>query len=194
VQLQYIVTKAAGVINIIDGIPVFPKALESIVIIDGWQYASQENQLALRIAIGTADSTWTSDGQLISGSGDGQVFFRMATNVQADGKMSPVQISGKTSVAVDGAFKNPLVEAQLKSRYQGSASCQIVDILFPPGASYIVYDPTMGSGQSPFSPTETNNNVLVISVAVSGSIAIVLAIGAFIIYKRNKKSAYTTIE
>lgn len=60
IQLQYVVTEVAGTLNVLDGVPVFPKALESIVVIDGWPYESLDNTLTLKLAIGSAESSWSS--------------------------------------------------------------------------------------------------------------------------------------
>jgi len=136
----------------------------------------------------------TTDGQIVAGSGDNQIFFHLAKNVQADGKMTDVEIGGAVTGSLEADFANPSIVAQLRSRYQAGATCQLVDILFPPGANYIVYDPTMGAGESPFSaPAGSGSNLLLIVLlpSIGGVIIIAAVVGLVIFFKR--RSEYATI-
>jgi len=193
IELQYIITEVAGVINVLTGVPVYPKAVESIMIIDGWNYVSLENRLSLRIAVGSAQSSWSADGQITAGSGDSLVYFHLAKTVEADGKLTPVEFAGSIIGNLDTAFANPYVVAQLRSRYQASAMCRIIDILIPPGANHIVYDPTMGAGQSPFSPQDSDGNYWIIIASVLAVVVFVAAVVILIVLYRRRKSEYATI-
>jgi len=101
------------------------------------------------------------------------------------------RLSGES---LEAGFANPSIVAQLRSRYQAGASCQLVDIVFPPGANYIVYDPTMGAGESPFSPAadSTSSLLLIILLPSIGGVLLIAGIVGLLIYF-NKKSEYSTI-
>jgi len=177
VQIQYIVTEDAGTLNLLDGVMVVPRAIESIILINGWQYQSESNQLALRTAIGSLQSSGTVDGQISAGSGDNRVFFRFASKVQVDGVMVPAAVGVGVEKDIALTFQNKDVVAQLTGRYQAQAACQVVEVIFPAGAQSIAYDPTMGSGVSPYDqPTDTPNNTALIVGVVIGSVAFVAII------------------
>lgn len=188
IQLQFVVTELAGVLNLLEGgVLVVPRALESIVIIEGWTYANPDNYLTLRTVVGSLQGSWTANGQITAGSGDSAVYYRFAETVWVDGKVVPAKISGKVTGDISKSFESAEVVAQLTGRYSVSASCEIVDVDFPVGAQLIVYDPTMGSGESPYPNNASNSDQgLVIGLSVAGALLVVIVVIAAIVFARKR--------
>jgi len=144
--------------------------------------------LVLKLALGTATGSWSAEGQLTAGSGDGKVYFHLEKEAIVDGVVSPVKIGAIVNSSAAVAFGNADIAFQLSSRYQGEASCQIIEVEFPAGAASITYDPTMGSGDSPFEPAPpTQANVLPIVLGVVGAAVVVLVVIVVIIYFGNRR-------
>jgi hypothetical protein len=193
VQLQYIITQIAGELNIFDGVSVYPKSLESIVLIDDWRYKNTSNHLVLKLALGTLKGSWTTDGQLTAGNGAGKVYFHLEKEAIIDGVLTPVKIGAKINATADVAFQNADITVQLNSKYASEAACEIIEIEFPPGATSIVYDPTMGSGDSPFEPVPPQpSNVLPIVLGVVGASVVVILVVVIILYC-GQRQGYTTV-
>ena len=128
-----------------------------------------------------------SDGQITAGSGDSAVYYRFAETAWVDGKVVPAKISGKVTGDISKSFESAEVVAQLTGRYSLSASCEIVDVDFPAGSQVIVYDPTMGSGESPYSNNASNSNQgLVIGLSVGGALLVVIVVIAAIVFARKR--------
>lgn len=47
-------------------------------------------------------------------------------------------------------LESTTLETQLRARFGTQASVNVYEISFPANASNIIYDPTMGSGESPY--------------------------------------------
>jgi len=197
VQIQYILTQTGGVLNMLNGVPVYPRALETIIIVSGWQYADPANRLSLYIAIGSVSASWTAVGLLTGGStSDDKIYFRLAPEATVNGRLVSVDIGVTVTASLSETFLNGPVVAQLNSRYKGQASCQIVEVVFPQNAGLIIYDPTMGNGDSPFPddpPYGTNPPVAVI-LSVVGCILIVLIIVVVIISCRGRYHEYEEVK
>lgn len=109
--------------------------------------------------------------------------------------MVPVEISGRASANLEATFENSNVVAQLRGRYAAGATCQIIEISFPAGAAHIVYDPTMGAGQSPFSPSGPSDGKLSTTtiVIIACSVFAVLVVCGIIIFVVKRQAGYSTI-
>jgi len=172
---------------------VYPKSVETIVVISGWNYASQQNSLSLFIAVGTGSTEWSVDGQLKTGLGDDKVYFRLSKEAFINGVKSPVQIGGVVSADISATFQNPNVQVQLVSRYKKSAECKIVEVCFTPGAERIVYDPTMGSGDSPFDAPQ-NDSALIIGLSIGGCMLLLVIAGVIIVtWYRRRYATYAVL-
>lgn len=116
------------------------------------------------------------------------MFFRVAKTAQVDGKIGRVDVSVESTTEVAANFGDG-VAAQLTQRYGKHASCGLFTVTFPAGAKEIVYDPTMGSGEDPFSD-ENTGMIVGISVACV-VVAVLLAIAGYVYYRR--RVAYQSI-
>jgi len=195
VQLQYILSETAGTINILGGLPVYPNSVESIVVISGWNYASLDNYLSLFIAVGTGTTKWSVDGQLKTGGGDNKVYFRVAKEAFVGGVKSPVKIGAVVTADITATFQNPNVQLQLVSKYKHSAECKIVEVSFLPGADLIVYDPTMGSGESPYDGSTPDDSALIVGLGIGGCLLllVVAVVIIFAWYYRRRYATYTAL-
>jgi len=193
IQLQYILTETAGQLNLYS-IPVYPRALESIIIIQGWKYVDPANHLVLKVGVGTADGSWSADGQFVAGTGNEKVFFRLSSQAIVDGNVSPAKVGASVSSSASVVFANPAVVAQLNSRYQGGVSASLIEVSFPAGANDIFYDPTIGSGDSPYSPSAPPaEDILPIVFGVLGAFIAVLIIIVLAVYFTRSRPGYDKV-
>jgi len=194
VQLQYIITEVGGELSLLNGVFVFPRAIESLILIDDWRYQNTANSLVLKVAVGTVQGSWVADGQITGGSGDGKVYFLFSKDVSVNGTMQPAKIGAIVTVDATVAFSNPNVAAQLNTKYQKEASCQVIEVILPAGANKIIYDPTMGSGEFPYgSPPTTDSNVVAIVLGIVGSLVVVVIVVVLIVMF-GKRPTYTAVE
>jgi len=193
VQLQYIVTTVGGVLNVLDGVLVTPRAVESVISISGWPYEDPENHLSLRTAVGSVQGSWSSSGLLVAGGGDGAVYFRFSGKAQIDGSLKTVTV-GAAVLGDSTTFGNPYVTAQLQGRYSGNAAVHTVDVDFPAGASIIIYDPAMGSGSSPYPADDSSNSnlSLIIGLSVGLGVLVIIVVIVFGVFVA-KRAGYDTV-
>eukprot|EP01127_Copromyxa_protea_P000558 TRINITY_DN10473_c0_g1_i1.p1 TRINITY_DN10473_c0_g1~~TRINITY_DN10473_c0_g1_i1.p1 ORF type:complete len:371 (-),score=83.35 TRINITY_DN10473_c0_g1_i1:44-1156(-) len=190
VELQYILTEQSGVLDVLTGVQVVPKGVETIVLINNWPYQSEDNTLTLVLAAGSSSMDVNVDGQVTSGSGDDAVFFRVAKEAQIDGKIEATKVTASGSSDIEATFGKSGVTTQLTGRYGKTASCGIFTVEFPAGAKEIVYDPSMGSGENPFE--EPSNLLMVIALSITGAF-IVLFIAGVALYQYRKRVQYKSI-
>jgi len=206
IQLQYIVSEVGGTLDLFDGVMVVPKAVESIIVINGWKYSNISNYLLLQIAVGTTSSYWSIDGQIQSSKKGNDTFFRLVDKAYVDGVVEKANISEATkSVNISNAFPSQVfanVIKQLNSVYGNNAEAWLLNVQFPAGKSNITYDPTMGVGSSPFTPTtsapivvDDENNGLLIGLSVGGTIFVIVVVALVtIIYKTQKREYVKIVE
>jgi len=190
IQLQYVVTETAGELDLIDGIPIVPKSLESIILINDYPYEDQRNSLVLSVATACPEGYWDSNNNYVSGAGESRVFFHIATSALVDGEVRTVVVKDKSSEEIERTIGLSLWN-QIRRKYQIGATAQVVKIQFPAGANAIVYDPTIGSGDSLYD-TSSTTKILIITLSVGGvMLAIAIAIG--IAFSMRRKRSYATV-
>jgi len=191
VKLTYILVDHAEILILYgDDIQLVPKGVESIIEIKNWPYQNKSNTLTLVMAAGSAGFSLSASGQVvyssITGTTEEQVYFRVSDTAYLNGKKSTVQISSNISSDITGVG-TIFFMAQLQARYKSQASCAIYSVQFPPGASDIIYDPTMGSGESPYPLSHDNIIMIIILVSVCCVLLVGLAIVLAYFYFQKKK-------
>jgi len=150
-------------------VPVTPKALESIVEINGWNYQSIANNLVLVTGVATGSAAGSSTGTvtLASGSGDNQVYADFSKTVDVSGSLKSVDV--KTTIVTDFNLVTDDVDivASASSVYNGSYTLANVEVAFPAGKAKITYDPTIGSGTPITNYKNGANTVLIFSLLLS---------------------------
>jgi hypothetical protein len=150
VRVTYVVSDVVGVLNVAGQAVVTPKSLESIIQISNYSYADSQNFLRLNIGVGTAASTVSAQGslvRLVSGDGQNSAYFTVDGTAQVNGQ--PTQVSIVTQATSKAGFGNDNLAGQVNSKYEGSADFKIVTVSFPPGATEIILDPSIGAGSPP---------------------------------------------
>jgi len=150
-----------------------------------WDYKNNSNTLTLRIAVGSAQFSASANGQIKSGTGIDQVYFRAASTAFfiASGKTNSVSVAVLSSKNFT-AIGFPDLAAQLQLRYGAQASLNIYEITFPPGALNIAYDPTIGAGESPYDESSNGWIIALIVCVLVGLVLIGVAIVAFFTFRR----------
>jgi len=157
VSLTFLISEVLGTVTIgsVTTPVVTPKTLESIIQISGWNYVSSSNYLTLVTGVGKGSSTSSGSGSatLSSGSGDNQIYVDFADNADINGNSKSVTVGTSTTTDVSLVCDDATFSGYLTTVYNSSVSWHVVEIKFTPGASSIVYDPTVGVGK----PLGNNN-------------------------------------
>jgi len=151
VDLTLVKSAILGVLDdSIGGAAVTPRNLESIVQITDFPYMDASGgRVVLNIAIASGSMTANVDvdRQLKSGDGDDAVYFYANNKVIVDGEAKEGTVTAFVDGDVDKSFENENFKAQLKGKFQGSASVKLVSIECPKtGSKNIIFDPTLGQG------------------------------------------------
>jgi hypothetical protein len=151
VELTLIKSSILGVLDdSAGGAAVTPRSLETLVQVTDFPYMDAANGvLVLNIAVGSGkmSANVDADRQLKSGSGDDAVYFYASSKVVVDGAVKDGVVSAFANGDVEKSFENENFKAQLKEKFQGDASVQLVSIASPTaGAKTVVFDPTLGQG------------------------------------------------
>jgi len=147
ITLTHVISDVVGVINLANAV-VSPKSFETIVTVNNWPYNSTQNHLVLILGVGSGSASGDSYS-VISGSGSGKVYYRVGSTAVVNNVTKNVISSGFSSseyFGYVGYLKNSTVFAQLHGKFGDQAAFQLVSIKFPAGASQIVFDPDVGSG------------------------------------------------
>jgi len=159
ITLTHVISNVVGVINLANAV-VSPKSFETIVTVNNWPYNSTQNHLVLILGAGSGSASGDSYS-VISGSGSGKVYYRVGSTAVVNGVTKNVVSSGFSSdeyFGYIGYLENSTVFAQLNGKFGAQATFQLVSIKFPAGASQIIYDPDVGSGD-PVSPNSGASHV-----------------------------------
>jgi len=157
VSFVFFISDTLGMVNLGNGVTatVTPKTLESVVTITNWKYADNANSLSL--VYGTVTGAMAESGSiaagsgnvLTTGSGNNQVYAQYARFASINGVNGNVKIShvglANISAIVEDANHNAVLTAVYKGI--GGVEAKQTTVSFPAGASKIVYDPTVGSGE-----------------------------------------------
>jgi len=191
-RLTYIMTAQAGVLDLFDGIPVVPKGVESILYVVTWPYKNATNTLTLVIAVGASSfSASLSGSQQKSGSGLDQIYFRVAKEAYIGTSKQSVKISSNVSKDLS-VFGSNDIQNQLSFRYKGDAYVAIYEIQFPANSQNIAYDPTMGSGESPY---DTSDSTVWIIVGVCVAFVVCVVVVGLIVGKvMSGKKGYSELK
>jgi len=153
VDITYVLSNVVGVLDIPGNPIVTPKSLEIIVEIKNFPYTVNSNQVRLNIGVGSIAGAAQAAGSVtyVAGSGTSSVYFGLNGNAQVNGASTPVQISEFIDANATAAFQNADLQGQVSGKFGVSAVFKIVSITFPAGASDILYDPALGTGNPPVS-------------------------------------------
>jgi len=149
IQFDFLVARSLGAVNAASTtIPVSPRTFESLLTIDGWQYASPNNRLILKVGtVAGAGNAQASGSLTASGSGDRQIYVAFAEKAEVNGALHSVTV--KKSAVADLTLVSSVDTwvANVKAVYGAQVTGSIFEIdTQAPGAAKVVYDPTMGNG------------------------------------------------
>jgi len=166
------------------GAIVTPKTIESIVEINNYPYKSSSNYLSLTMGSATGSFNVVasaSASNMISGSGDNQVYFALSNDAIVDGNKVSVAVSSFATVSTG---TNSYIEGQAKGKYGGSINVVTVSVDFPAGATNIVYDPTIGQGTPP--TLDTGISAVAIFFIILGIVVFVgvVVLVSFLIWRK----------
>lgn len=173
IDVSFIGSAVVGVLNQSSTV-VGPKSFESVIQIQNWAYQSPNNSLSLLIGVATGAATLSANGQtLITVNGTNQVYYSMRKDAYVNGKFVNAQLSfalNSTANIEDADFF-----AQVTAKYGGSATFRIAAVTFPPGASNIIYDPSVGAG-APMDDVATGSTTSFAIRAPTITLAMVLVV------------------
>jgi hypothetical protein len=176
VEITYLASRHAGIVGGegIQDMPVVPGSLESIVKIKNYPYKSQQNQISLVMAVATGSASVSKSGRALY-SGDKAVYFSMSKHAF----IGDQKVSVDVSTFASGDFEdvaNSNLQLQLQGKYGADGSIKIVKVSFPPGASDIVYDPSIGAGIS-----VEESGIVSSSLILTPFLSLALALVAFLL-------------
>jgi hypothetical protein len=156
VEFVFFISDILGKVELGNGVTatVTPKTLESVVVIKNWNYADKANTLSL--VYGTVTGAMAESGSVVAGtgniltagSGNNQVYAQYARTASINGASGNVVINHAAAGDISLIIEDGNNTAVLTAVYKGIGGVQgkYTTITFPAGASDIVYDPTIGSG------------------------------------------------
>ena len=170
VYITFAVSKVVGKLNP-GGSTLTPQNMETIIELEGYQYANQNHHLNLVLYIAAAASqvanAFTNTQTLIAGNGDSEAYLKFSNQATVDGKTVNVDVSGYADQNVDlSESGNSYIQDQLKTNSNLQVTSRLVTISFPAGASSIFYDPSMGF-------SAPNSSVFVIPTAFSLTLVLI---------------------
>jgi len=191
IQLTYVFTNKAGILDLEIPVTVVPEGVESFLTVSGWNYADTNNTLSFLMVTGSRKASFSASGVLSAGTGRDRTFFRLADSCLVGGVVKDTTVSWTVSKAGLIDFQNPSVRAQLEAKYKADVQVTFWTVTFPPGADLITYDPSVGTGADPWS--ETKNVGLIVGLTI---IAFVLFIGALVglYYVFSKRIDYENVK
>jgi len=152
VTVTHVLSDVVGVLNV-GGTPILtPKSIETILEILNFPYVSTQNQVKLIIGVGTAAATLSVQGtatHFVSGTGTGTAYFSASNVAQIGGAVTPVSVTSTVTGVSAANFTNDALAGQVVAKYGAAAEFRIVTVLFPAGATDIIYDPSIGAGSPP---------------------------------------------
>jgi len=160
VSITFLISSVAGILN--QNVQISPKSLESVVAISGYPYKNAANSLSLVIGVGTGGVNGTLSGDTIYASGS-NVYFSLSDKVSVGGSLVGASISGYSNGNIDEQVDISSFKSQLQGRYNSDWTFNLVKVTFPAGADNIVYDPAVGSGNSPLSSSSSSASALAVS-------------------------------
>jgi hypothetical protein len=151
VELTLIKSSILGVLDdSAGGAALTPRSLETIITVTDFPYQdAASGVVVLNIAVGSGkvEANVDVDRQLKSGTGDDAVYFYASSKVVVDGTVKDGTVSAFANGDVEKSFENENFKAQIKEKFQGDATVQLVSIASPTaGAKSVVFDPTLGQG------------------------------------------------
>jgi len=146
--LTFAVSSVLGKLNV-GGATVTPRNMEAFFEVQNYPYVSPANRLRLTVYMGHAASqvsaTFSSTQTITAGSGNSQIYVKLATDAVADGKSVAVTVSGMDTILTDlSELDNSAFTAQLTSVTGIQSEVRRFEVTFPPGAVDISYDPAIG--------------------------------------------------
>jgi len=137
---------------------VHPKALESVLEINDWNYVNNANHLVFVCGVATGAAIGASAGTVTvsSGSGNNQVYAHFDGNVDISGSKRSAKVTAVKTADFNLVTDDVDIRASADAVYHGQFNLQVVEIAFPPGATKITYDPQIGSGTPIVDSAQTN--------------------------------------
>jgi len=128
---------------------VCPKVLESVLEVNGWQYESVSNKVVFTCGVLTGSASGESAGKVTfaSGTGENQVYAHFSGYVNVGGKNKKATVVASKTSDISAVINDTTIQASATTTYQGNLAASFVEISFPAGATSILYDPSIGSGQ-----------------------------------------------
>lgn len=157
--LSYFMSAVVGSIDLGNTL-ITPRMVESVVRVNGYQYAAPGNYLTLDVAAAYNDQAFNTStkGVVFSGSSLEMVYVKMANVCQittstndrsgysASVSVSEWDSSSAFALLVKSAVSSTSLGTFLSSRFDTAWGLSVASIDFPAGASDFIYDPTIGSG------------------------------------------------
>jgi hypothetical protein len=186
IYITYILSDVLGKINYGDAI-VTPKSLESVIEIPNYPYKDPKNYLTLVVgAISGSGSvkTYGTASAIQSGTGSNEVYLSFANSAQINGQSAKVKID--VVVTNTSTLQNNDLIVQAETKYKSEITARLFAITFPPNASSIIYDPTMGTGTPP-AAEDSNKPIIILLVLVGFSVLAITIVVLIIIFTRKRK-------
>jgi len=150
ITFTHFASSRLGLVNTAAKPGITPRNLETVITITSYPYATTTNTLSLDIGVGTGNVQASGTGQLVSGTGISATYYNLVASAHADGKVTPVSISGwVTGDLTYSTGGNTNLQTQLQAKFGASFDIRNVTVTFTAGASSIEWDPQLGNGPAP---------------------------------------------
>jgi len=178
VAVNFVVTDAIGVLNVVGNPVVTPKSMETIIEINNFPYINTGNSIRLTIVVASEAANVTATANflyLTHGNGTGKGYSAFGKVALTDNVVQGVNV-----VAIDGTLNDivdtPNIQAQIQARYNVAAAVKKIQVTFPAGAKAIVYDPAIGVGDAPIGATPVTSAGSLIAPSLFLLVAFILAL------------------
>jgi hypothetical protein len=154
VYVTYVQSDVVGVLNVPGDPIITPKSVETILEISNFQYQSSADKLRLNFAVAAAAEgvqvTAGTTQNLVVGTGASQTYFALSKSAKVNGNIASVEIGEYVLGTSSAVLQSADLQAQITAKYGAAAVFKLVSVTTTDaGASSIIYDPSLGSGQVP---------------------------------------------
>jgi len=146
IQISAVFSQILGLLNVVGTPVITPKSLETIINMTNFPYKNKADSVRLNTVVGMGMASLSIQGSvtITSGNGTSGSYVHFSNQVQADGQTTTVTVNSVD--AGNSAMGYQIVDAQVTAKFSTAHSIMFVSITFPPGATTVIYDPSLGSG------------------------------------------------
>ena len=155
-EVTWFISQVTGMVNL-GNTTITPRMIESVIRISNYTYANEDNHLRLKILAAHGGIQVSAQGNTLeTGEGLEKMYVRLATtcHVVPNGRAfwgiphGVVVSAWKRAQNLKQLILKSRAKNYLNAKWGSNWDVMVATVDFPAGATDIVYDPTLGTGQS----------------------------------------------